>query len=275
MPRETVWKKHYALPSEHGLWTWWLVPLLIGLAAANGGGPEIVLLCLAALTSFLMHQPAVIAVKAWSGRRPRSDLAPALCWVAGYGLVSAAAVGLLLSLGHWRIATLIAPGLVFFLFHLWLVSRKAERRQKLVEIVGAATLALWAPAAFWVCGGQNYPEPWVLLSLSWLHTASAIVNVYLRLEQIRWPATPPASARLLAGAETLVWNLAGLLVAIGFATAGLAPWLVILAFAIVLADVIVAVWRPMVGGRPNQVGLRQLLSTCLFVIVMITAYLVR
>lgn len=273
--RGRLWRKHYVLPSEHGVWTWWLGPLLVGLAAARCPGWDSVILLVAALASFFMHQPAAIAVKALAGRRPRSDLLPALFWVAVHGAIALAAVVWLVLRGHTKFVWLVTLGLPFFAFHLWLVYRKAERRQMGVEMIGAGVLALWAPAAYWVGGGDQYPEPWILWALMWAQSMAAIANVYLRLEQRRWPALPSRSACLDAGRRTLVHHAAGLLLAAVFAAGGLSPWLTVAAFGVVLVDAIDSTLRPMIGARPAQIGIRQLAVWTVFLLLMIAAYLLR
>ena len=90
-----LFRKRYLLPSEHGAWTWWSGPLLIGLAAARCPGWDSVILTVAACASFLLHQPASVAVKALAGRRPRSDLSPALFWVLVYAAIALGAVAAL------------------------------------------------------------------------------------------------------------------------------------------------------------------------------------
>ncbi len=233
------------------------------------------ILLVAALASFFVHQPSAIAVRALAGRRPKTDLAPALFWVGAYGLIALAAVVLLVLRGHTRFVWLATVGLPFFAFHLALIYRRAERRQMAVEMVGAGVMALWAPAAYWVGGGADYPEPWVLWLLTWAQSMAAIANVYLRLEQRRWPEVPRLVERLRAGLRTLAHHALGFLLALLFATGGLAPWLALAAFGVVLGDAVDCVLRPVPGARPTQIGIRQLASTTLFVFLMMVAYLHR
>jgi hypothetical protein len=263
------------LPAEHGAWTWWLGPLLVGIAAARCPGWDAAILLVAALASFLVHQPSAIAVRALAGRRPKTDLAPALFWVGVHGLVALAAVVVLVLRGHTRFVWLLTLGLPFFAFHLGLIYRKTERRQMIVEMLGAGVMALWAPAAYWVGGGIDYPEPWILWVLTWAQSMAAIANVYLGLEQRRWPDIPRPAERLRAGRRTLAHHTLGLLLAVAFAAGGLAPWLTLAAFAVVFGDAADSVLRPMLGAWPTQIGIRQLVSTTLFVFLMVVAYLSR
>jgi hypothetical protein len=255
LDRSRLWKKHYALPSEHGAWSWWLGPFLVGIAAARLPGWDLLILLVAAFASFFLHQPAAIATRALAGRRPEKDLGLALPWVGAYALVAISTVAWLVLLG--------------------LTYRKAERRQMAVEMVGAGVMALWAPAAYWVGGGSDHLEPWILWALTWAQSMGAIANVYLRLEQRRWAAVPLRGERLRAGRRTLVHHLLGGLLSVAFAASGLAPWLTVAAFGAVLADAIDSILRPMVGVRPPQIGFRQLASTSLFVALMLVAYLAR
>jgi hypothetical protein len=275
LDRSRLWKKHYALPSEHGAWSWWLGPFLVGIAAARLPGWDLLILLVAAFASFFLHQPAAIATRALAGRRPEKDLGLALPWVGAYALVAISTVAWLVLRGHTALLWLAALGVPFFAFHLGLTYRKAERRQMAVEMVGAGVMALWAPAAYWVGGGSDHLEPWILWALTWAQSMGAIANVYLRLEQRRWAAVPLRGERLRAGRRTLVHHLLGGLLSVAFAASGLAPWLTVAAFGAVLADAIDSILRPMVGVRPPQIGFRQLASTSLFVALMLVAYLAR
>jgi len=59
----TIFRKHIALPSDHGSWVFLFCPLLIGLFA--GGRWTVASLCLiiAALAAFLLRQPLSIVEK--------------------------------------------------------------------------------------------------------------------------------------------------------------------------------------------------------------------
>jgi hypothetical protein len=270
--RASPWRRTWALPSEHGSWLWWLGPFAVGIAAGGHPGGDAVALFTAALAGFLLHQPAAIAAKALSGRRPREDLRPALVWIGIYAAVGAAALPCLVAHGHARVLGLLVPGALLFAWHLALVARRSERRRSGVAVLGAGVLALAAPAAYWVAGGTRYPEPWVLWSLCGLQSAASIAQVYLRLEQRTWKAAPPGPARWWAGRSTLGWHLAGPAAAGAFALLRHAPWAAALPFALPLADAIDGVARPALGWRPSRVGLRQAVVMAAFTAAMILAW---
>jgi hypothetical protein len=267
-----IWRKQYALPAEHGSWIWWLGPLFIGLAA--GGQPDLdaVLLIFAALCAFLLRQPAMILVKSISGRRPKDDLRPALFWIAVYALIGALAVGALIASGHPQVVLLAVPGVPVFAWHLRLVSRRAERGQMGIELVGAGVLALAAPAGYWVAGGADPRVPWILWVLAWLQAAASIVFIYLRLEQRRLQAMPPPRDRWRQGARVLMYHTFNTAASLGLAILGQAPWLVPLAFGLMLVDALAGVASPPVGAKPSAIGLRQLGASVVFMIVMAIGY---
>ena len=112
---------------------------------------------LAALAGFLLRQPLTLLVKVRSGRRGRDGLPAIRFWIAVWGLLAALCVAELARRGFAWVLLLAAPGVPVFVWQLWLVSRRAERRQWLVEVVGSGVLALTAPAALWI--GVGRPDP--------------------------------------------------------------------------------------------------------------------
>lgn len=267
-----MWRKHYALPAEHGAWIWWIGPLLIGAAAGGEPGPLLGLLGLTALCAFLLRQPATLAVKALSGRRTRDELRPALIWSAIYTGLVLTGVALLVGAGQGRLLLLAVPGVLIFSWHLWLVSRRRERKQPGVEIIAAGAMALSAPAAYWVSGGGSDPEAWLLWALTWLQSAGSIVHVHLRLEQRNLEQVPEMGTRLQMGLRSLMYNGFNQLASLGLAFAGGVPALVPVAFGVTFLDALQGILRPAVGARPRRIGLRQLFISSVFVLLMVLAY---
>jgi hypothetical protein len=273
MNSRNIWRKHYALPAEHGAWIWWIGPLLIGAAAGGEASPQLGLLGLTALTAFLFRQPATIAVKAISGRRAREELRPAVIWSAIYSGLTLVGVALLVAAGQGRLMLLAIPGVLIFSWHLWLVSRRQERQRPGVEIIAAGALSLTAPAAYWVAGGASDREAWILWGLTWLQSAASIVHVHIRLEQRHLEQFPNMPQRLWMGRRSLIYNGFNQLVSLSLAFAGWVPALVPTAFGITLLDALEGIMRPAVGTPPRRIGVRQLLVGTAFVLVMILAYL--
>ena len=156
---------------------------LIGLFLGGNFTFASLSLVVASLTAFLLRQPITIAVKAYAGRRARTDLPAAFFWIGVYGFIAITALIGLIGFGFGYLFFLVIPGIPVFAWHLWLISKREERRQINVEIIATGVLSLAAPATYWVGVGHYDPLGWWLWILVWLQTAASIVYAYLRLEQ--------------------------------------------------------------------------------------------
>jgi hypothetical protein len=270
--RTAVRARHIAIPAEHGAWVFLFSPLIMGLSI---GGVKLasLLLVLAVLFAFLLRQPLNILVKVYSGRRPKTELPNAFFWLAAYAVLALACTTALVALGHGAILWLLIPAAPVFAWHLWLVSRRAERRQALVEIVASGVLALSAPAAFWVGRGQVDPAGWWLWGLSWLQAAGTILYAYLRLEQRQLLAAPAWMQGVRMARVALLYNFAALAIVIVLSAVSLIPAWTPLAFLIQPIEVIWGVLHPAIGVKPKSIGIRQLIISSVFTIVFILTWL--
>ncbi len=216
-----------------------------------------------------------MVVKVLSRRRRRSDLRASLAWAAIYGGSLSVLILLLVFAGHSRLLWLAAPGIPVFLWHLWLVSRRAERGQVGIELVGAGVLALTAPAAFWVAGGQELGLAVLLWLITWLQAAASILLVYLRLGQRDQDSLPELDARLRAAWRPLLYHLFNLGLAAGLSLAATLPWGVTIAFGLLAVDAVDAVLRPAPSVTPTRIGLRQLGASLMFVLISSLSFIFR
>jgi hypothetical protein len=214
----------------------------------------------------------MVAVKAHSGRRPKSDLPAARFWMLIYGVIGLASVVALLLLGYTMLAWLAVPAVPVFAWHLWLISKREERRQAGVEILATGVLALAAPAAFWI--GQDAYDPlgWNLWILAWFQSAASIVYAYLRLEQREWRATPALGDRFQAGWRALAYTGFNLGLAFVMGALGIIPGLVWTAFLLQFGETLFGTVRPAIGAKPVQIGMRQLTVSSLFTLLFILAW---
>lgn len=268
----TLFKRHVALPSDHGSWVFLFSPLLIGLFAGGNWSQASLYLIIASLAAFLFRQPTSMAVKVYSGRRSKRDLPAAWFWMGVYGLIALLALVGLISHGYAYLLILAVPGVPVFAWHLYLVSRRAERRQLGVEIVGSGVLALAAPAGYWVGVGSAAPTGWLLLALTWLQSAASIVYAYLRLEQREWQAIPPTSMRIKPARRALLYTSFNLLLALGLSLANIIPTLLFIPYALQWVETIWGTLRPAVGYKPTAIGIRQLVVSTLFTILFIITW---
>jgi hypothetical protein len=267
-----VLKRHVALPSDHGSWVFLFSPLLIGLFAGGSWSLASLYLVIACLAAFLIRQPTSMAVKMYSGRRSKRDLPAAWFWMGVYGLIALLALVGLISQGYAYLLILALPGVPVFAWHLYLVSRRAERRQLGVEIVGSGVLALAAPAGYWVGVGSAEPTGWLLLALTWLQSAASIVYAYLRLEQREWEEIPPKSMRINAARRALLYTSFNLLLSLGLSLANITPTLLFIPYLLQWAETIYGTLRPAAGYKPTAIGIRQLIVSTLFTLLFIITW---
>lgn len=265
-------RKHIALPSDHGSWVFLLSPLLIGLFAGGQWSAASAYLIVAAMAAFLIRQPVTIAVKVYSRRRSRRDLPAAWFWIAVYGLVGLAALAGLIVQGYAYVLILALPGAPVFIWHLYLVSQRSERRQLGVELVATGVLALAAPAAFWVGQGDPDPTGWLLWALVWFQTAASIVYAYLRLEQRELDSKPGLFTRITMGRRALLYTSFNLLAVSVMSLTGLVPSLLFVPYAVQWAETVQGTLRPAINLRPTAIGIRQLIVSTLFTLLFILTW---
>jgi hypothetical protein len=260
-----------ALPQDHGSWIFLLTPLSVGLAAGGRLSMASAFLVLAALAAFLLRQPLTILLKVLSGRRPAVDLGPSILWSAVYMLAALAGGWGLAAGGYAPLLLLIVPGGLVFALHLYLVSRRKERKQAGVEIAATGVLALAAPAAYWIGQGEYRWMGMLLWALLWSQAAASIVHVYLRLGQ-RSTEALTAQDPWKEGRRALAYtsfNLGAVLLA---GLYGLVPLLLFLPFLLQWLETLWGITHPAARMRPVQVGLRQLLVSVLFTILFILTW---
>lgn len=270
---EKYFKKQIALPQDHGSWVFILSPLLVGIFAGGSFSFATFNLIIAAMSAFMIRQPMTVAVKAYSGRRPKTDLVPARFWLLVYGSIAALTLlGLILE-GFGYVLFLAVPGAPVFVWHLWLVSRRAERRQAGVEVIATGVLSLAAPAAYWV-GIQHYdPSGWWLWAFTWLQSAASIVYAYLRLGQRE---LEPNQSSVKSGGEgwrtgfrALAYTSFNLVLSIGLGLSNLVPRFIFIPFLLQWLETLWGITHPAVGWKPTRIGIRQLIVSILWTILFI------
>lgn len=273
---QSYFKKQIALPQDHGSWVFIFSPLLVGIFVGGNFRPATLYLVIAAMSAFLIRQPVTVIVKALSGRRSAADLPAARFWVLVYGLIAAAAlIGLILS-GFGFVLYLAVPGAPVFAWHLWLVSRRAERKQAGVEVIATGVLALAAPAAYWV-GVDGYdPIGWWLWLFTWLQSAASIVYAYLRLSQRE--LSPEQAAAMSRGAwwrmggRAFLYTFFNLVVSFALGILNFIPHWVFAAFLIQWLETLWGITHPAIGWKPVKIGVRQLIVSVLWTVLFIVLW---
>jgi hypothetical protein len=269
---QTYFRRHIALPTDHGSWVFILSPLLIGLFAGGQWTLASLYLVVGAMAAFLIRQPVTVAIKAYSGRRSRRDLPAARLWMLVYGAIGLLALVGLIAQGFAYLLLLALPGLPVFAWHLILVSRRAERRQAGIEVVGCGVLALAAPAAYWVGVGSPDPMGWWLFLLTWFQSAASIVYAYLRLEQRELKTQPDRSTALRMARRALLYTSFNLLAVISLSLAGILPVWLFFPYALQWVETVWGTVHPAVGYKPTAIGIRQLIISSLFTVLFILTW---
>lgn len=264
--------RHVFLPQDHGSWVFLFSPLLIGLFAGWNWSISYIYLIFACLSGFLIRQPLTIFVKIHSNRRSRRDISTAVFWITIYALIGGLAITGLILTGDGYLLYLAIPGVPVFAWHLYLVSKRTERRQMGVEIVASGVLALAAPAAYWIGIGSMEKMGWLLFVLVWLQSATSIIYAYLRLEQRRLNTLPSLKIRMRMATRTLLYSTFNLIFVILLSIADSLPPFLFVPFSLQWLESIWGSLKPAIGIKPTRIGIRQLIISSLFTLLFISAW---
>lgn len=271
-PSASLFRKHIALPQQHGSWALWLGPYVIGIGVGGAFKIELLWLTLASLGGFLLLQPLTVLIKVIAKRKPKTDLASSIFWSILYSLLALITLTQLLITNYYFLYLALAA-LPVLVWQLILVMRREERGQMGIELVGSGVLALAAPAAYWIAKDGMNLTGWILWILCWMQSAGAIVYIYLRLEHRRLTEMPHAQDRFTMAKRALLYNTFNVVAVIAVAAFNLIPPLVIIPFlAMFLETIYGALIKPGIGAKPVIIGVRQIVITVIFVILMIGAY---
>lgn len=270
--RASYFRRQIFLPQDHGSWIFILSPLLVGLFAGGRFEDASFYLIIAAMAAFLIRQPATIAVKAYSGRRPKDDLPATQFWVAIYGFIALLAlIGLVLE-GFGYVLFLAIPGIPIFAWHLWLISRREERKQAGVEILATGVLSLAAPAAYWIGVGRYDPIGWWLWILVWLQTAASIVYAYLRLEQRNLAKIPARGELWKMGFRAFAYTTVSLAAILGLGLASVLPRFLFIPYLVQWSETMWGIFHPAIKWKPTRIGIRQLIVSIFWTILFIVTW---
>ena len=269
MPGETMFKKHIAIPQDHGSWVFILSPLLIGMFAGGVFTLAAFNIFIAAMAAFMLRQPAATIIKIYSNRRSKNELPSARFWFMTYGVIALLALlGLILE-GFAYILFLAVPGIPVFAWHLWLVSKREERRQVNVEIIATGVLSLSAPAAYWVGIGAYNPYGWWLWILIWMQTVASIVYAYLRLSQREQAESPDRSGQWRMGWRSSLYTSFNLASVLTLGLLAVLPGLLFIPYLVQWLETMWGITHPATGWKPTHIGIRQLAISIIWTVLFI------
>lgn len=278
MTKAKLFRKHVAIPQDHGSWVFILSPLLVGIFAGGAFTPASFNLVIAALAAFMLRQPATMLIKVYARRRSRDELPAARFWFALYAALALVALAGLILNGFAYLLYLAVPGVPVFAWHLWLVSKREERRQVNVEVIATGVLSLAALAAFWVGIGRYEADGWWLWALVWVQTAASIVYAYLRLEQRElgpgYASSDQSESPERSGLWRMGWraalytsfNLASVLI---LGLLAVLPSLLFIPYLVQWLETMWGITHPAVGWKPTRIGIRQLIVSTIWTVLFI------
>ncbi len=198
--RRSFFRKSLVVPTEHGAWSWLLVPWLagavVGLAAqadAPLAGLALLLTLVGGLSAYMIRQPATAWLRIRQGRGRKADQSLALGWAVGFALVALLCLLGLLALGRTALFGLALPfAAILAAYLLAALAGRAAMRSLSMELAGAVGLALTAPAAYIAASGQLDAVALGLWALFALQNAMGVLYVRLRLADSKQrPANRP------------------------------------------------------------------------------------
>jgi hypothetical protein len=243
-PRRVFFRKSLVVPTEHGAWSWLLVPWLVGAvvglaapAAAPLAGLALLLTLVGGLSAYMIRQPATAWLRIRQGRGRQADRTLALGWAVGFGLISLLCLLGLFLLGRTALLGLALPFLAILLAYLLAArSGRAAMRSLSMELAGAAGLALTAPAAYIAASGELTPVALALWALLALQNATGVLYVRQRLAD---------SKQRTANRSLTLWgHLAAFAVVLVSGALGWTPLLAAVPFAGFLVRALWAVRQP-------------------------------
>ncbi|HID54707.1 MAG TPA: hypothetical protein EYP41_22060 [Anaerolineae bacterium] len=225
-------RKQILIPAEHGSWSWLFVPYLVGAGVAGTYSLAEFLVLAAGLSVFLMRQPGMVMSRARTGRGRRSDGPIAARLLAILSLTAVLSLAGLLLLGISDILWLTIPAVVVVVLYLAAsTSRQTSVRILWMEIVGAAGLALMAPAGMIAAEGYITPAAWsVFFLMAWQN----ILSVFYVRQRIA-----DTHQREGSRASSLMGSVVGVTAVLAVAALGYVPRLAALPF---LGFLLRAIW---------------------------------
>jgi hypothetical protein len=270
--RPSFFRRQIFLPQDHGSWFFIFSPLFIGLFLGGKFTLASLSLVISSIAAFLIRQPITMAVKAYTGRRAKTDLPAARFWIIVYGALILIALFGLIRAGFGYLLFLAIPGAPVFAWHLWLVSKREERRQINVEIIATGVLSLAAPAAYWV-GIDRYDSlGWWLWILAWLQTAASIVYAYLRLEQRDLTEIPARNELRKLGLRAFAYTTFNLVSAFALGFVAVLPRFLFIPYLVQWTETMWGIFHPSIKWKPVRIGTRQLIVSILWTILFIITW---
>lgn len=261
--RSRINLKSVALPSEHGGWGFLIEPILLGLLVAPTWRG--ILITLASVGVFLIHQPLKLVVKdRLKGRlSPRAHVA--LRFVVVYGLLSLIPMVLLLSTTPRDFLRPVLLALPLAAVQLAYDARNRSRKF-IPELCGALALAMIAPIIAMLGGWSLAAGLGLWIALAW-RDATSILYVRARLKREHGKPVSSTVVWLAHGIAILVWG--------ALCSWQIVPCLTLIAFGLLFGRAVIGLSRYRKPRAPKIIGFLELGYGFLTVIVTALGYMLE
>jgi len=249
-----------ALPAEHGGWGFLLEPIILGLLVA----PSIraVLIAVAAISFFLVHQPLKLAIKDHRKKRRVLRTAWAEKFAIGYGLAGSIAFLSVLLTSPLSFVIPLMIGSIFGLVQL-IYDSQNKSRHIIPQLCGAAALASTVMAITLLSGWS-----WLAALMLWLLlVVRAITSILYVRARLRLEYGKTYSAALVHGTHVF-----SLLLIVTLAGRDLIPELVLIPFILLTCRAFYGLspWRKSV--QPKVVGFSELAYGIITILIIAIGY---
>jgi len=146
--RKPRFRKHLLLPSEHGSWSWLIVPYFVGAIVGGVINLAVLLVFTGSMAAFLLRQPATLWIRAKRGNGRLRDIPILKKIIAILTTIAILSFIGLMAFGLTDLLLLTLPVSLFFILYIFSARQKQSNTRVLgMEVAGSAALALVAPAA--------------------------------------------------------------------------------------------------------------------------------
>lgn len=195
--------KQLLIPKEHGTWAMWVLPFIVGIAAAGKMSIESYLIFGVSLLAFFVRTALASAIRIQKQDRKLMQK----CFVAAFAeiVLMFVLISPMLLARNYAVVVIgvLASGLL--IADVRWISDRSERHLS-IELLGVAGFALAAPAAFVATTGAWHFEAAVLWFISFAYFSGSVFYVKLRLARLSKKKNEIASpySRLVLGYTILV-----------------------------------------------------------------------
>ena len=196
-------RKQLLLPSEHGSWSWLIVPYFVGAIVGGTFNLAVLLIFTGSMAAFLVRQPASLWARARRGNGRSRDIPILKRIIAILTTVAALSFIGLMAFGLTDLLLLIFPVALFFVVYVFSARQKQSDTRVLgMEVAGSAALALVAPAAMVAATGALSAEAWMIGGLMAAQNVLGVLYVRQRVADTHERA---GNRQLMLGMHTAVF----------------------------------------------------------------------